>query len=173
MALSFNRSITFPLSPARSFNARRHVLSISVSSSRTHPLLAHLQNTVQAVHSWIAEPAAAASWGLAYLDALHATLGKLFLLPEARTALRHRRLPPRRLPRPRRRERRLPGGCGRPQSPCATPRWPQIGAAAIVADEVSGVLAKTSVTQAAREGHELLNRATCRRASNTPQATAE
>ncbi|TVU07563.1 hypothetical protein EJB05_40924, partial [Eragrostis curvula] len=86
MAPSFGRSISFPLSPARS-NARRHVRSISLPSSRTHPLLAHLQNTVAAVRAWVAEPTAASS-GLAHLDALHAALAELLLLPEARAALR-------------------------------------------------------------------------------------
>ncbi|PAN22282.1 hypothetical protein PAHAL_4G008800 [Panicum hallii] len=84
MAPSFGRSISFPLSPARS--SRRHVRSVSLPSSRAHPLLAHLQNTTRAVRAWAADPSAPAT-GLAHLDALHAALAELLLLPEARAAL--------------------------------------------------------------------------------------
>ncbi|CAL5040784.1 unnamed protein product [Urochloa decumbens] len=92
MAPSFGRSISFPLSPARSSSkpraaAARHVRSISLPSSRAHPLLAHLQNTTRA---WATsgEPTSPSS-GLAHLDALHAALAELLLLPEARAALQH------------------------------------------------------------------------------------
>ncbi|XP_062227758.1 uncharacterized protein LOC133926041 [Phragmites australis] len=89
MAPTFGRSISFPLSPARSSKPRaaaRHVRSISLPSCRSHPLLAHLHNSVRAVRSWVAEPTSASS-GLAHLDALHAALAELLLLPEARNAL--------------------------------------------------------------------------------------
>ncbi|CAL5049758.1 unnamed protein product [Urochloa decumbens] len=93
MAPSFGRSISFPLSPARSSSkprasAARHVRSISLPSSRAHPLLAHLQNTTRAARSWAAA-ATTPSTGLAHLDALHAALAELLLLPEARAALQH------------------------------------------------------------------------------------
>jgi hypothetical protein len=86
MAPSFGRSISFPLSPARSSSSKqqqqaaRHVRSISLPTSRggAHPLLAHLHNA--AVRD------STPSSGLAHIDALlHAAL---LLLPEARAALR-------------------------------------------------------------------------------------
>ncbi|CAL5050235.1 unnamed protein product [Urochloa decumbens] len=97
MAPSFGRSISFPLSPARSSSkprassAARHVRSISLPSSRAHPLLAHLQNTTRAARAWAAagEPNTSPSSGLAHLDALHAALAELLLLPEARAALQN------------------------------------------------------------------------------------
>ncbi|XP_039845649.1 uncharacterized protein LOC120705265 [Panicum virgatum] len=85
MAPSFGRSISFPLSPARS--SRRHVRSVSLPSSRAHPLLAHLHNTTRAVRAWAAGPTDPAA-GLAHLDALLAALAELLLLPEPRAALR-------------------------------------------------------------------------------------
>ncbi|XP_062178759.1 uncharacterized protein LOC133883443 [Phragmites australis] len=85
MAPTFGRSISFPLSPALS--SRHHVRSVSLPSSRSHPLLAHLQNNIRAVRAWVAEPTAPASSGLAHLHALHAALAELLLLPEARAAL--------------------------------------------------------------------------------------
>ncbi|CAN6181593.1 unnamed protein product [Urochloa humidicola] len=91
MAPSFGRSISFPLSPARSSSrasAARHVRSISLPSSRSHPLLAHLHNTTRAARAWAAEPTTPSS-GLTHLDALHTALAELLLLPEARAALRH------------------------------------------------------------------------------------
>jgi len=87
MAPSFGRSISFPLSPARSSSSRRHVRSVSLPSSRAHPLLAHLHNTTRAVRAWAAGPTAPAA-GLAHLDALLAALAELLLLPEPRAALR-------------------------------------------------------------------------------------
>ncbi|CAN6206631.1 unnamed protein product [Urochloa humidicola] len=97
MAPSFGRSISFPLSPARSSSrsAARHVRSVSLPSSRAHPLLAHLQNTTRAARAWAAaaagEPSTTStpSSGLAHLHALHAALAELLLLPEARAALHH------------------------------------------------------------------------------------
>ncbi|KAK3131315.1 hypothetical protein QOZ80_6BG0504860 [Eleusine coracana subsp. coracana] len=85
MAPSFGRSISFPLSPARSSSsskekgkgnkaAARHVRSISLPSSRTHPLLAHLQTTVRA-----AQPASAPA-GLAHIAAVAELLLLLLLL---------------------------------------------------------------------------------------------
>jgi hypothetical protein len=75
MAPSFGRSISFPLSPARSSSSKqqqqaaRHVRSISLPTSRgvAHPLLAHLHNA--AVRD------STPSSGLAHIDALlHAAL---------------------------------------------------------------------------------------------------
>lgn len=90
MAPTFGRSISFPLSPARSKPrtpaAAYHVRSISLPC-RSHPLLSHLQAQIRAVRSWVADPTAPASSGLAHLDALHAALSELLLLPEARAAL--------------------------------------------------------------------------------------
>uniref|UniRef100_A0A0A9GS89 Uncharacterized protein n=1 Tax=Arundo donax TaxID=35708 RepID=A0A0A9GS89_ARUDO len=90
MAPTFGRSISFPLSPARSSSkaAARHVRSISLPSSRAHPLLAHLHNTTRALRAWLAaDPASSPASGLAHIDALHAALAELLLLPEARAAL--------------------------------------------------------------------------------------
>ncbi|KAM0916420.1 hypothetical protein ACQ4PT_010203 [Festuca glaucescens] len=90
MAPSFGRSISFPLSPARASRPRAaayHVRSVSLPC-RSHPLLAHLCTHIAAVRSWVAAPASP-STGLAHLDALHAALGELLLLPEARAALHH------------------------------------------------------------------------------------
>ncbi|CAL4966312.1 unnamed protein product [Urochloa decumbens] len=99
MAPSFGRSISFPLSPARSSSSKpraaaaaRHIRSISLPSSRAHPLLAHLQNTTRAARAWATAgesmPTSPSS-GLAHLDALHAALAELLLLPEARAALQN------------------------------------------------------------------------------------
>ncbi|XP_047074859.1 uncharacterized protein LOC124684628 [Lolium rigidum] len=90
MAPSFGRSISFPLSPARASRPRAaayHVRSVSLPCT-SHPLLAHLCNHIAAVRSWVADPISA-STGLAHLDALHAALAELFLLPEVRSALHH------------------------------------------------------------------------------------
>lgn len=88
MAPSFGRSISFPLSPARVSRARAaayHVRSVSLPC-HSHPLLSHLATQISAVRAWIAAPTSP-STGLARLDALHAALAELLLLPEARAAL--------------------------------------------------------------------------------------
>uniref|UniRef100_A0ACD6AAI4 Uncharacterized protein n=1 Tax=Avena sativa TaxID=4498 RepID=A0ACD6AAI4_AVESA len=90
MALSFGRSISFPLSPARASRPRAaayHVRSVSLPC-RSHPLLSHLCTHIAAVRTWVADPSSA-STGLAHLDALHAALAELLLLPEAISALKH------------------------------------------------------------------------------------
>uniref|UniRef100_A0ACD5Z915 Uncharacterized protein n=1 Tax=Avena sativa TaxID=4498 RepID=A0ACD5Z915_AVESA len=91
MAPSFGRSISFPLSPARASRPRAaayHVRSVSLPC-RSHPLLAHLCTHIAAVRSWVAEEPISASTGLAHLDALHAALAELLLLPEAISALQY------------------------------------------------------------------------------------
>nr|XP_034592001.1 uncharacterized protein LOC117853824 isoform X2 [Setaria viridis] len=93
MAPSFGRSISFPLSPARSSKPRAaaaayHVRSISLPC-RSHPLLAHLQTHTAAARAWALNPTAASpSSGLAHIDALHAALTELLLLPETQAAVR-------------------------------------------------------------------------------------
>ncbi|CAD6335331.1 unnamed protein product [Miscanthus lutarioriparius] len=101
MAPAFGRSISFPLSPARSSSSSsttkkqaRHVRSISLPTCRAHPLLAHLHATTRAVRAWAATAGAdpctttsTPSAGLAHLDALHAALAELLVLPEPRAAL--------------------------------------------------------------------------------------
>ncbi|KAL6603334.1 hypothetical protein ACP70R_043695 [Stipagrostis hirtigluma subsp. patula] len=88
MAPSFGRSISFPISPARSrAAAARHVRSVSLPSCRSHPLLAHLHNTTAAARAWAAEPSSVSA-GLAHVDALHAALAELLLLPEPQDAVR-------------------------------------------------------------------------------------
>ncbi|CAM0908643.1 unnamed protein product [Alopecurus aequalis] len=90
MAPSFGRSISFPLSPARSSRPRAaayHVRSVSLQC-HSHPLVAHLTTHIAAVRAWLAAPSST-STGLAHLDALHAALAELLLLPEARAALSH------------------------------------------------------------------------------------
>ncbi|RLM54584.1 hypothetical protein C2845_PM10G21750 [Panicum miliaceum] len=89
MAPSFGRSISFPLSPARSSRPRAaacHVRSISLPC-RSHPLLAHLHTQTAAARFWAANPTAPSS-GLAHVDALHAALAELLLLPEPQDAVR-------------------------------------------------------------------------------------
>uniref|UniRef100_A0ACD5UJA1 Uncharacterized protein n=1 Tax=Avena sativa TaxID=4498 RepID=A0ACD5UJA1_AVESA len=90
MAPSFGRSISFPLSPARASRPRAaayHVRSVSLPC-RSHPLLAHLCTHIAAVRTWVSAPTTP-STGLAHLDALHAALAELLLLPEARSALHY------------------------------------------------------------------------------------
>ncbi|GJM97400.1 hypothetical protein PR202_ga14324 [Eleusine coracana subsp. coracana] len=98
MAPSFGRSISFPLSPARSSSsskekgkgnkAARHVRSISLPC-RSHPLLAHLHTQIAAVRAWAAhQPTSSASAGLAHIGALHAAIAEVLLLPEAQDAVR-------------------------------------------------------------------------------------
>jgi hypothetical protein len=90
MAPSFGRSISFPLSPARASRPRAaayHARSFSLPCS-SHPLLAHLCTHIAAVRTWLAAPASP-STGLAHLDALHAALAELLLLPETRAVLSH------------------------------------------------------------------------------------
>ncbi|CAL4966311.1 unnamed protein product [Urochloa decumbens] len=86
MAPSFGRSISFPLSPARSSKPRAaayHVRSISLPC-RSHPLLAHLHT-----HTAAAEPTTTSpSSGLAHIDALLAAVAEVLLLPEAQAAVR-------------------------------------------------------------------------------------
>lgn len=96
MAPAFGRSISFPLSPARSScstKQARHVRSISLPTCRAHPLLAHLHATTRAARAWAAATAdpctttTSPSSGLAHLAALHAALAELLVLPEPRAAL--------------------------------------------------------------------------------------
>jgi hypothetical protein len=67
--------------------AAYHVRSVSLPC-RSHPLLAHLCTHIAAVRSWVADPSSA-STGLGHLNALHAALAELLLLPEAISALKH------------------------------------------------------------------------------------
>ncbi|XP_040381533.1 antifreeze protein Maxi-like [Oryza brachyantha] len=90
MAPSFGRSISFPLSPARSkprAAAPCHVRSISLPC-RSHPLLSHLQSHIAAVRSWLIQDASSLSAGLAHIHALHAALADLLLLPDPQDTLR-------------------------------------------------------------------------------------
>ncbi|XP_062227757.1 uncharacterized protein LOC133926040 [Phragmites australis] len=89
MAPGVGRSISFPLSPASSSKPRAaacHARSISLPC-RSHPLLAHLQSKIAAVHAWVADPTEPSS-GLAHIDALHTALAELLLLPETQDAVR-------------------------------------------------------------------------------------
>jgi hypothetical protein len=95
MAPSFGRSISFPLSPARTSKPRAaayHVRSISLPC-RSHPLLANLHTHTAGARAWAAalsNPTAAPSpsSGLAHVDALLAALAELLLLPEPQAAVR-------------------------------------------------------------------------------------
>ncbi|CAL5049757.1 unnamed protein product [Urochloa decumbens] len=92
MAPSFGRSISFPLSPARSSKPRAaayHVRSISLPC-RSHPLLAHLHTHIAAARAWAAaDPTTTSpSSGLAHIDALLATVAEVLLLPKAQAAVR-------------------------------------------------------------------------------------
>lgn len=95
MAPSFGRSISFQLSPARATRPRaaaaaRHVRSISLPcrSSHAHPLLAHLQAQTAAARAWATSASPSPSTGLALIDALHAALAELLLLPEPQALVR-------------------------------------------------------------------------------------
>ncbi|KAL5224193.1 hypothetical protein ABZP36_010832 [Zizania latifolia] len=92
MAPSFGRSISFPISPARSKPrgaAACHVRSISLPC-RSHPLLSRLQSHIAAVRSWLVQdqdPSSAFA-GLAHIHALHDALAELLLLPDPQDTLR-------------------------------------------------------------------------------------
>ncbi|KAG8074565.1 hypothetical protein GUJ93_ZPchr0006g43592 [Zizania palustris] len=89
--ISFGRSISFPLSPARSkprTAAPCHVRSISLPC-RSHPLLSHLHSHIAAVRSWLVQDYSSVSAGLAHIHALHAAFAELLLLPDAQYTLRH------------------------------------------------------------------------------------
>jgi len=96
MAPSFGRSISFQLSPARAITrpraaAARHVRSISLPCrSHSHPLLAHLQAQTAAARAWATSDSTSPSpaSGLALIDALHAALAQLLLLPEPQASVR-------------------------------------------------------------------------------------
>ncbi|KAF7105115.1 hypothetical protein CFC21_105955 [Triticum aestivum] len=90
MALNFGRSISFPLTPARSFSKPRHTRSISLpGNASSHPLLANLHAHIAAVRSWIQQgPSSSLPAGLAAIQALHSSLANLLLLPESGTVLR-------------------------------------------------------------------------------------
>ncbi|KAF7108289.1 hypothetical protein CFC21_108786 [Triticum aestivum] len=89
MAPNFGRSISFPLTPARSFSkSSRHVRSVSLpGTTSSHPLLANLHAHIAAVRSWIQDTASLQA-GLANIHALHAALADLLLLPASVAALR-------------------------------------------------------------------------------------
>nr|CAB3469071.1 unnamed protein product [Digitaria exilis] len=87
MAPTFGRSISFPLSPARSSKPRAaayHVRSISLPC-RSHPLLTHLHTHTAAARAW--SSTSSPSTGLAVIDALLAALAEVLLLPEAQSAV--------------------------------------------------------------------------------------
>ncbi|KAF8686866.1 hypothetical protein HU200_043371 [Digitaria exilis] len=87
MAPTFGRSISFPLSPARSSKPRAaayHVRSISLPC-RAHPLLTHLHTHTAAARAW--SSTTSPSSGLAVIDALLAALAEVLLLPEAQSAV--------------------------------------------------------------------------------------
>ncbi|KAF7098977.1 hypothetical protein CFC21_100671 [Triticum aestivum] len=90
MALNFGRSISFPLTPARSFSKPRHVHSVSLpGTTSSHPLLANLHAHIAAVRSWIQQGRSSSlPAGLAAIQALHSSLADLLLLPESGAALR-------------------------------------------------------------------------------------
>ncbi|KAF7111898.1 hypothetical protein CFC21_111855 [Triticum aestivum] len=90
MALNFGRSISFPLTPARSFSKPRHVRSVSLpGTTSSHPLLANLHAHIAALRSWIQQdPSSSLPAGLAAIQELHSSLADLLLLPESGAALR-------------------------------------------------------------------------------------
>ncbi|XBI14081.1 hypothetical protein VPH35_140728 [Triticum aestivum] len=90
MALNFGRSISFPLTPARSFSKPRYLRSVSLpGTTSSHPLLANLHAHMAALHSWIQQgPSSSLPSGLAAIQALHSSLADLLLLPESGAALR-------------------------------------------------------------------------------------
>ncbi|KAM3298302.1 hypothetical protein ACQJBY_039985 [Aegilops geniculata] len=89
MAPNFGRSISFPVTPARSFSKpSRHVRSVSLpGTTSSHPLLANLHAHIAAIRSWIQDTASLQA-GLVNIHALHAALADLLLLPASEAALR-------------------------------------------------------------------------------------
>ncbi|KAF7105107.1 hypothetical protein CFC21_105947 [Triticum aestivum] len=92
MAPNFGRSISFPLTPVRSFSkSSRHLRSVSFpGTTSSHPFLADLHAHIAAIRAWIQDTAAANSSlraGLAAIHVLHAMLADLLILPESRAAL--------------------------------------------------------------------------------------
>ncbi|KAJ4806252.1 DUF241 domain protein (DUF241) [Rhynchospora pubera] len=65
MVTGFSRSISLPLSPRRSSKnssaASYHIRSVSLPC-RSHPLISHLEEQIQAVRSWAANADGSSSW---------------------------------------------------------------------------------------------------------------
>ncbi|KAM3215367.1 hypothetical protein ACQJBY_067393 [Aegilops geniculata] len=93
MSPNFGRSISFPLTPARSLSkSSGHLRSVSLpGTTSSHPLLANHHAHIAAVRSWIQGTAAAHSSlpaGLAAIHVLHAALADILLLPASQASLR-------------------------------------------------------------------------------------
>ncbi|XP_044428728.1 uncharacterized protein [Triticum aestivum] len=87
-AIFVDRSISFPLTPTRSFSKPRHVRSVSLPcTTSSHPLLANLRAHIAALRAWThTDSSSSLHAGLAAIDALHAALADVLLLPESRRA---------------------------------------------------------------------------------------
>ncbi|KAI4967849.1 hypothetical protein ZWY2020_013977 [Hordeum vulgare] len=67
--------------------ATAHARSASLPHEHPHPVLAHLDDSIHALRSWLARGAAGQSSGIALVDATLAALGELLALPQAVAAL--------------------------------------------------------------------------------------
>ncbi|XP_078161796.1 uncharacterized protein LOC144557142 [Carex rostrata] len=89
MAPGFVRSISLPLSPSHK-KASYHVRSVSLPC-RSHPLISNLEEQIQAVRSWTANPDRSLSWieaGLAKIEMLHIALEDFLQLTQTQETLR-------------------------------------------------------------------------------------
>ncbi|KQJ97423.1 hypothetical protein BRADI_3g30690v3 [Brachypodium distachyon] len=60
-----------------------HARSASLPHEHTHPVLAHLDDSIRALRSWSAITAGKSSSGIALVDAILTALGELLVLPQA------------------------------------------------------------------------------------------
>ncbi|KAJ4806248.1 DUF241 domain protein (DUF241) [Rhynchospora pubera] len=90
MAPRFAHSISLPLSPSHK-KASYHVRSGSLPC-RSHPLISNLEEQIQAVRSWAANPEGSSAWivaGLVQIDLLHTALEDFLQLSQTQETLQH------------------------------------------------------------------------------------
>ncbi|KAJ1692570.1 hypothetical protein LUZ63_009268 [Rhynchospora breviuscula] len=88
MAPRFAHSISLPLSPSHK-KASYHVRSVSLPC-RSHPLISNLEEQIQAVQSWTANPEGSSAWivaGLVQIDLLHTALEDFLQLSQTQETL--------------------------------------------------------------------------------------
>ncbi|KAJ3691311.1 hypothetical protein LUZ61_020475 [Rhynchospora tenuis] len=88
MAPGFARSTSLPSSPTHK-KASYHVRSVSLPC-RSHPLISILEEQIQAVRSWVANPEGSSAWieaGLAHIELLQIALEDFLQLPQTQDTL--------------------------------------------------------------------------------------
>ncbi|KAJ1692568.1 hypothetical protein LUZ63_009266 [Rhynchospora breviuscula] len=88
MAPSFARSTSLPPSPTHK-KASYHVRSVSLPC-RSHPLISNLEEQIQAIRSWAANPEESSAWieaGLAHIELLQIALEDFLQLPQTQETL--------------------------------------------------------------------------------------